>query len=1734
MKDLPGGLALAAASPPATMIPAAHGCPRGHMLLRVTRDQEGSEDHVVETKDISSWRAVMPTLFQAAPVSDYAWFYPTPKGVVDAWAPLVLGDGHRLSLEEWCQKWRAISKRELKLALEDDWKHVVESWDHGCKSRYRARARQCGTELAERLDSCEDVEAALNSCWEFAHEPSNARACGALSRRVVARIASVDPKIRVAACRAAWRLCEADEGICRELIRRDLAGALVGAVERRCDVALGCLVALAHRDAGVRRDLLASPRGLRALVTAAARSRSRLALGGLLFGLTAANGDARRQLCLASDLAEAVAEPEELPTDAPAPEDVASAPAPAATAKAGALAALAPLLAAGDLADAKLAAACLGVLTASVQGTYPGATRAVDACAVLVDRALDGEDFDTARVAARAADACATLPAADGPDLNRLLDLTHRCVNLPRAKQTARAVASCHARCIGRCDDRASVEAWILMLGELLPHLDEGVTAALPLAVSTPNGRDAALRPLCFRVLCDILQGPYTTRILEPVACALELLSRERYDPCSLVLEPNAWHDASHVGPFLDSFAIVGKAFRDNAERRVVVGFGAVVLARLARAWAAACARKGRCPRASPLLKRKCLGTLCAVTKLLVVGGLDAVSCAAITALRVLMLGAASLTRDAVKDLLERGAVEKAVLAVLKRPEEDSESIQAKREVLELVWKLTKSREVDEEACRIDARGFGPALVAPLCALMNTHAARDAAQDHQELAAGACRVLLRLCCESAAHARALETKGSDVVQEVLRCLSPGRNALVQETALFTVQLLAARDRRLGVQLAQKGASRIAALLHATHPHAVRKGALHALLNLSVAKDACWPVARKALEGALAASTEASDLRTYAVSLLANLSRDARVCYAIHLRKLRVDYGNCERAKLAKLERPPSTTSEATRAKLDTYDTLRSLFEDAVDEVSVVDAPVLDASLAEAARVSARRHLAAAPNSLWVAKKPVNTTTFCAASPNSLWINKNPVDTTIRKVLADAARAERAHARPWTAPPKLADALRAGSFRVGPATDNNGVSPWNPHVARGAAASRLGKRCVLQPGGARNTFRFPPGLATGGGGETRLCCFKSCVGAKLYTGECPTFFLPRKKDEELDDVLDAELDAPDASEASKALRSMPSFAQAVGKLRALVQDDDASVATEYTAYHLFRTTRVACEVLHPGTWRDGSVPPGWTPDDHLDEFEKTYSAPPPSAAQVPAPFPPHAPTVTKHHMVELEHAPLGSWGRLAPAPLCLFCTRRPIVVESIPEEPPSTWTLDASIWAPRKLEADARDYYDTPRVTHRGFRKDWAYLTDMPRFPNFAKRLSGYRMSDPRDAPASVVEALQHGAEVLYGALLPILKHYASTDLASNNPFDLNMTDWVRFLRETDCFDDDAESPTHFTPEAAQIVFRQCKVEIGVSPAMRRVNDGEHLCRYEFLDAVLRVVEAKYDLDHAPPDSHSREDHILESVERFRDEHLSKLPAAAHECVDAFRRDTLYCEEVDIVLCRHDRLLKQIWAAYGNAHRKAGHARFTADVFGEFLTKCLLCHSADAIQAARRSFAFGRTFFVDTCDAGFRELTYVSFLEALCRFVHVEVEVPTFVHLREVSATELTEFYETLYLRSTKGDAVHAINELRRFLAPDRDLSLADRLALVLPAALAGFSVSCGGDFVTKLDHVRLTSALSAAQKAKWVKRACHISRGDCEHVLARDQLAAAAHAVDKKDMFAEVVQREEAGAAGVW
>ena len=98
------------------------------------------------------------------------------------------------------------------------------------------------------------------------------------------------------------------------------------------------------------------------------------------------------------------------------------------------------------------------------------------------------------------------------------------------------------------------------------------------------------------------------------------------------------------------------------------------------------------------------------------------------------------------------------------------------------------------------------------------------------------------------------------------------------------------------------------------------------------------------------------------------------------------------------------------------------------------------------------------------------------------------------------------------------------------------------------------------------------------------------------------------------------------------------------------------------------------------------------------------------------------------------------------------------------------------------------------MLHRGFAKDWTYLTKCQGSHELCQKTRRLQHARREGSNLSVVEAIKHGAEVLYGALLPILKHYAAVDLASNNAFDLNMTDWIAYLSATDCFDDDENSP----------------------------------------------------------------------------------------------------------------------------------------------------------------------------------------------------------------------------------------------------------------------------------------------------------------------------------------------------
>ena len=487
------------------------------------------------------------------------------------------------------------------------------------------------------------------------------------------------------------------------------------------------------------------------------------------------------------------------------------------------------------------------------------------------------------------------------------------------------------------------------------------------------------------------------------------------------------------------------------------------------------------------------------------------------------------------------------------------------------------------------------------------------------------------------------------------------------------------------------------------------------------------------------------------------------------------------------------------------------------------------------------------------------------------------------------------------------------------------------------------------------------------------------------------------------------------------------------------------------------------------------------------------------------------------MPELVEAPDGDWGRLPLPELALYASKKAVVVTERRKNAVAVplWVVDNSIFAPRKGESDAKAFYDTPKVRQRMFAKDWAYLTGLPRFPKFAARLGGAKRG--KEAPPAVQAALADGARRLYDRLIAAHTHYATRNSMSSNPFDVTMTSWLLFLKEARLIDE------RLTVEDAQRVFINCNVEHGASKELAAANDDDMLIRYEFVEAALRVIDARYGLEDAPPPGVDRAERILEAVDAFTRDHLDLLPPETFVDPDDFRREELYTEDCDRALRRHDGLLKQLHLAFALTHMVQGRPSFSLAEWYAFLTKAGILDTAASRVRARRAFVYSRTSFVDNTDARFRELSYTCFLEALCRFVGRDVPVPSDEALEEVGAGEcLAEFYESLWTSSNGGDALKASHRLRRLLEPDPAMPLARKLGLVLPHAVQNLAVAHRGDLRTKLSTVRLAHALSKDQQAKWLGTpGIHITRASIDHLF-----------VDLSQQAAKLKRRAAEKAAG--
>jgi len=425
--------------------------------------------------------------------------------------------------------------------------------------------------------------------------------------------------------------------------------------------------------------------------------------------------------------------------------------------------------------------------------------------------------------------------------------------------------------------------------------------------------------------------------------------------------------------------------------------------------------------------------------------------------------------------------------------------------------------------------------------------------------------------------------------------------------------------------------------------------------------------------------------------------------------------------------------------------------------------------------------------------------------------------------------------------------------------------------------------------------------------------------------------------------------------------------------------------------------------------------------------------------------------------------------------------------------PAPFLLEKSVFAARVREADSRHFFNSKKVYSTMFDMDWNRMCELPRFPKWTARLAGF----PKGAaPPAFLEAIKAECWGVYKQLLLVMDHYGLKSQVGD-PFDLGMNPFLLFCKDCGLLDES------LTSEVAQRIFVQVNVEVGQSKALASANDDDALMRYEFLEAILRLIEHKFDLAQG-----STAAQVKAAFAAFQTQHLGVAAVRDLEDSDAFRTDVLYTAAVSDAFRKHEQALRDVYDTLALAIPVHGKPTFRLPDWHKFFDAAGLLSSRSTRSTAVAAFVHARMRSVDETKHGFRNLPWVSFLEAIARIVHSSFDVPPKYALDDVGVTELTEFYEAVSNLAQQGgasrDDVKAAKILRLLQPRARHATLAEQLLLVLPYVLQNFAVSHRGVLATKTRTLNLERHLSAAQKQKWISASAglpKITLASVEHLV---------------------------------
>lgn len=320
-------------------------------------------------------------------------------------------------------------------------------------------------------------------------------------------------------------------------------------------------------------------------------------------------------------------------------------------------------------------------------------------------------------------------------------------------------------------------------------------------------------------------------------------------------------------------------------------------------------------------------------------------------------------------------------------------------------------------------------------------------------------------------------------------------------------------------------------------------------------------------------------------------------------------------------------------------------------------------------------------------------------------------------------------------------------------------------------------------------------------------------------------------------------------------------------------------------------------------------------------------------------------------------------------------QRPAPQAPVPEEPvDEPWSLETSIWAPRKLWSDSRDFLDTEEVERRKFDVIWQTARDQQGIDKLIMRNDddGAVDADGDGTPDEVEEV----ADVLWefhDLLFCLFDFYCG---CGSNLLSMALNQWSEFIE--DC---------HLVTKKSKYCKKADMDRLFIAVDARMGKPSKSLSQVEFLAALVHLCINRYVLTGDMRD-------VSEAMFRLlQDDVEASLSPSTLQEANHFRLRFCYRQDVSEVLAKHEVSLRRLFMGISASDGSTVGKKHLASLlnFEEwklFVRQCKLIGPDLTERDAKLCFVWARMAVIDgSSEAGAvkeNNLPFEGFLEALCR------------------------------------------------------------------------------------------------------------------------------------------------------